>query len=162
MRTMVIEELSIGRRKPLEVCIEGLGCWEVISHWRNSQGYVSLGIIGSSPPEKERAHRLIWKHRNGKIPKGMCICHQCDNPPCINPNHLFIGTQAKNIEDRESKGRGNTTRGEDTGLNKLSEEEVLQIRRLGIYAKQTTIAKWFNISQTQVCRIIKKTRWAHI
>lgn len=61
------------------------------------------------------AHRAQWILTNGPIPKGKCVCHTCDNPPCVNPSHLFIGTQIQNIKDRELKNRGGAAPGSKNG-----------------------------------------------
>ena len=68
----------------------------------NDGGYGTWG--------RKLAHRLAWVEANGPIPAGMCVLHACDNPPCINVDHLWLGTQADNAADRESKGRGNSLR----------------------------------------------------
>jgi len=77
-------------------CIEFVGA-------KNPQGYGCLGFNNKS----YQAHRLAWELTNGPIPEGFVVCHRCDNPPCINPAHLFLGTQRENIIDMYAKGRGN-------------------------------------------------------
>ena len=83
-------------------------CWE----WSGSRfrtGYGRLKIDGKTTS----AHRLSWMLHNGPIPDGTCVCHRCDNPPCVNPEHLFLGTKADNNLDRDAKGR--TARGDRNG-----------------------------------------------
>jgi len=75
-------------------------CWEWTSR-RDRQGYGRLGIQGASL----RAHRIAWIATHGPIPTGLCVLHHCDNPPCINPAHLFLGTPKDNVHDRIAKGR---------------------------------------------------------
>jgi len=76
-------------------------CLEFRGNKINIDGYGLLWIEGRSV----RVHRFIWEHHNGTIPEGMVVCHRCDNPPCHNPDHLFLGTQKENMIDCASKGR---------------------------------------------------------
>ena len=76
------------------------GCIEFMS-MRNEKGY---GLI-SYKNKPRRTHRAIWEHHNGPIPEGMLICHKCDNPPCVNIDHLFLGTAQDNTNDMIKKGR---------------------------------------------------------
>ena len=78
-------------------------CW-VVTPTPTLYGEPSYGMIsvkGKSWP----AHRLSWTLAYGPIPEGMCVCHHCDNPPCVRPDHLFLGTRADNNRDRDQKGR---------------------------------------------------------
>lgn len=78
------------------------GCWEYPG-WRNATGHVNI----YHRTQKWLVHRFVWTLVKGEIPKGMCVCHRCDNPPCCNPDHLWIGTTADNNRDMHSKGRSN-------------------------------------------------------
>jgi len=87
----------------------GLGpqgtCWE----WQaslNSDGYGNIGIEQMT----DRAHRLSWRLHYGPIPDGLSVLHKCDNPPCVRPDHLFLGTQADNVHDMQAKGRDRKSR----------------------------------------------------
>jgi hypothetical protein len=75
-------------------------CWVITGH-HNRDGYGVLSVDGNM----QLAHRLVWVYTFGPIPPGMCVLHRCDNPPCCNPDDLFLGTQADNMRDMAAKGR---------------------------------------------------------
>lgn len=92
---------------------------------KNSQGYGVVCFGGVTM----RAHRLSFEVHHGQIPDGMLVCHRCDNPPCINPEHLWLGTHYSNLQDMIQKKRNK--RIDDTGLSTgFSKEDVLSIRRM--------------------------------
>jgi hypothetical protein len=101
------------------------GCWEWQAGRNRPGGYGHFKIDG----KKKLVHRLMWEEYNGIIPNGMRVLHKCDNPPCCNPKHLFLGTQTDNIHDMEDKGRARHPRGEHAGNAKLTAVDVLEIRR---------------------------------
>ena len=111
------------------------------------------------------AHRLAWTLINGKIPKGLFVLHTCDNPPCVRPSHLFLGTQKDNVLDMETKGRGRHlgVQGIRHGMAKMTEDQVREIRskcETGI--PQNTVAKEFNISKMAVSRIVRRESWRYL
>jgi hypothetical protein len=79
------------------------GCWEWVGS-KIPKGYGNIGI-SYRPPKSALAHRVSWEIHFGPIPGGMFVCHHCDNPGCVRPDHLFLGTNLDNIRDSESKGR---------------------------------------------------------
>jgi hypothetical protein len=123
------------------------------------------------------SHRLSWILANGEIPDGLQVLHKCDNPACVNPEHLFLGTNQDNIDDKVSKGRQSRLIGKQHGMfgkgylvskekhnfSKLTELKVIEIRKLyasGHYT-QNTLAKQFNITMIQMDRIINRKQWSN-
>lgn len=146
-----------------KVAMSADGCWT----WKasvNPHGYGQFMLPGH---RLTRAHRLAWQIANGPLPDGAVVMHRCDNPPCVNPEHLAIGTQLDNIADMHAKGRasgGRTPRpGTQNPNAKVTDDQIHEIRRLrqaGITCK--TVAGMFGISPAQVSRIATGKRWAHL
>lgn len=108
------------------------------------------------------AHRIAWLLRGNTIPPGMCVLHRCDNPPCCNPDHCFIGTRGENTLDMIRKGRQVPPRGERCATSKLTIEQVLNIRqRFGIESA-IALAKEFQVNRRHIYRLVNWLRWAHI
>ena len=105
------------------------------------------------------ASRASYLSFIGEISENLEVCHKCDNPSCVNPEHLFIGTHKDNIEDRDLKGRG--ARGEKLG--KLKEQDILEIRNFREKGfSQQKIADIFKVRQTTISRILLGKTWNHI
>jgi hypothetical protein len=120
-------------------------------------GYGELRIDGS----KMSAHRASWVLHRGQIPGGMFVCHKCDNRACVNPDHLFLGTQKDNMRDAASKGRMNPNqKGERNRAAKLKQDDVLFIRKSS--ERGVALALRFNVSQALVTMIRKGRVWNHI
>ena len=133
-------------------------CWEWTAA-RTQSGYGQIGIDGVV----KYAHRFSWELHFDEIPDGLCVCHHCDNPGCVNPNHLFVGTIADNNRDMSVKGRQRGPSGEKSANSKLTKEDVLEIRRLyaiGDYL-QREIADQFNIDRSQISRVVCQKTWKH-
>lgn len=105
-----------------------------------------------------RLSRLIFERTYGPIPRGISVCHACDNPLCINPEHLFLGTQADNVKDRDMKGR--TSKGSNHYKAKLTEKDVKMIRRS--HRNGMELAKMFGLHHSTVYAIINHTSWKSV
>lgn len=103
------------------------------------------------------AHRVVYEQAYGAIPPGMYVCHHCDNPPCVNPGHLFLGTPKANSQDRERKGRGaaNFRTGELNPSHKLTDSQVADIRRRAGQQSLRSLAREFGVAHQQVSRIVR-------
>jgi hypothetical protein len=111
-------------------------------------GYGMMKVDG----RPKGAHRVAWELANGPVPPGKQILHRCDNPPCVNPNHLFVGTHADNMRDKVSKGRQRgAARGEANHNAKISDVDVDAIRASSVLQKD--VAAEYGISQSMVSRI---------
>ena len=113
------------------------------------------------------AHRVSWEIHNGKIPHnnshhGMCVCHKCDNPKCVNPDHLFLGTQADNVADMISKGRQVDVHGESAGRSKLTDEKVRKIRSMYPLKTIAELARFFGRGETTIAKVVRRQTWRHI
>ena len=111
-----------------------------------------------------QAHRVSYFFYVGNIPKGMCVLHNCDNPACVNPKHLFIGTNLDNVRDRERKGRGDSGRGEDSGSARLTNKQVLEIRKRYIPYQLSSekLAKEYGVKKRAIQKVILRRTWKHI
>lgn len=134
------------------------GCWEYL-RGRSSKGY---GVV-SVNNKATSTHCLAYELRVGLIPDGMCVLHQCDNPPCINPAHLFLGTRGENNTDRERKGRSDDRRGELNPGHRLTESQVVEIhnRRVSGDSLQA-IADAYGITRNYVTSILSGDAWPHV
>lgn len=132
-------------------------CWM----WTGAKirGYGILRVYGLNI----RAHRLSRIIHNGPIPEGILVCHRCDVPGCVNPAHLWLGTDADNSHDRDKKGRGYKQKGEFSGNAKITEADVREIRRLfATGRKPKYIADACHVCQANVYVIIHRRSWAHV
>jgi hypothetical protein len=134
------------------------GCWEWIAATAGA-GYGEMKIPGTR--KQIYAHRLSYLIHYGEIPEGMMACHTCDNPKCVKPSHLFLGSCEDNLQDMKAKDRH--LRGSRNKKAKLTEEKVRHIHRLykdGV--SQGKIGKAYGVSQGQIFRIIHGMRWNKI
>lgn len=131
-------------------------CWLWLGY-TDKDGYGQLSVNDRS----QRAHRMSWEVHVGPIPPGLQALHTCDVRACINPNHLFLGTNTDNVIDRDAKGR--SAAGERHGQRVLSETDVRAIRRrFRCGETQTAIAQDYGVNQTTISRIVLGRSWTHI
>lgn len=112
------------------------------------------------------AHRVSYELHHGPIPAGAVVMHRCDNPLCVRPEHLRLGTQAENVKDMFAKGRANKARGEASGRAKLTADQVQEIRvryEPRKYGKGAhALAREFGVSKPVIFAIIKRETWKHV
>lgn len=148
------------------------GCWEWTAALRNGYGVISAG--GHSGPALY-AHRASWVLHFGPIPSGMHVLHHCDNPRCVRPGHLFLGTQRDNLVDMREKGRGRVPtarsgsahhwfgrddRGERNPHARLTEDDVRAIRSSG--DGPTELSRRYGVSRAHIYAIRCGRAWAHV
>lgn len=134
-------------------------CWPWVGR-RDNYGYaqIKLGTI------QTRAHRLIYALVYGCTPPELCVCHRCDNKPCVNPYHFFIGTKADNNWDKAVKGRVGERIGSKHHKAKLTEGLILEIRQkaTGKRGEAGRLAGEFGISGSTMRRILNGELWKHV
>lgn len=138
------------------------GCWL----WTGAvhrHGYGAFSASRNGRVHHLRAHRVAFELMNGPFAKDLFVCHRCDNPRCVNPAHLFLGTARDNARDRERKGRGPgpLVRGERHGMSKLREEQVIEIRRR-TDESPSQLASEFKVSTALIYRIRRRLAWNHL
>lgn len=142
------------------------GCW-LWNGLTNTDGYGRVKIKGKT----ELAHRHAWFLKNGPIPPGLCALHKCDVPACVNPEHIFLGTNKDNNQDCVKKGRnsrgekhGDFTRGENHPNVKLTAQDVTKIRfsyKLDL-ANSYKLGRLYNVGRTCINKIVNRESWKHL
>lgn len=145
------------KRLMTNVSITESGCWEWNKYKKNGYGVTVL------KGKQEQAHRASWKVFVGDIENGMQINHKCHNRACINPDHLYKGTQVENMRDMEGSGRANRARGERAGLSVLSVENVISIKKLIKQGSSNLqLSDQFNVAPTTISAIRNNKTWRNI
>lgn len=137
------------------------GCWWWLGPV-DRKGYGSLFWRRPGMPGQTRAHRVAFIVYHGE-PGSLHVCHTCDNPGCVNPEHLFLGTAADNMADKVAKGR--QAKGVDIASNKLTEDQIREIRRIyvrGGLLTQGDLASRYGVGQQHISDIVNSKRWSYI
>jgi hypothetical protein len=140
---------------------QGTGCWL----WQGLVNKSGYGKLKCTPLGEHLAHRVAFRILVGDIPESMCVLHKCDTPKCVNPEHLFLGTQADNVADMVQKGRARVPmfRGEQCHSAKLTEGDVIRIREMRSRgALLRDIAQSFGITESTAQGIVKGRLWGHL
>ncbi|NCX03675.1 MAG: HNH endonuclease [Betaproteobacteria bacterium] len=140
------------------------GCWL----WQGSVNAWGYGQIRREPEGhavrgvKISVHRAAWELTHGPITKGLHVCHRCDNPGCVNPSHLWLGTHAENLYDMKRKGRA--ARGDRSGTARLDSQQVQILKRLMFLGQcsPAELARLLGMSTTAIYDIKHKKSWSHI
>jgi hypothetical protein len=166
---------ALGQRTPahiraLDKTLIGEGCWEYGGKIGN-HGYGLVYIPnGTRHGATALAHRVVYEGMVGPIPDGMFLCHHCDNPRCVRPDHLFLGTLNDNVQDAKQKGRMKTggvlppvRKGEANNKAKLTADKVREIRQE--YQSGTSITKLgrrFGVTEQAIWAIVTRQTWKHV
>jgi hypothetical protein len=134
----------------------GSRCW-VWMAGKNKDGY---GKFAVDHRKTIASNRMAWELVNGPITDGLCVLHKCDNPPCCNPGHLFLGTNYDNIVDMVTKGRSWSIDGENNYKHKLTWSDVIAIRdpKNRIYTTRQ-LANQYNVHKSTIQRVLNGERW---
>jgi len=130
--------------------VTGSGCWE----WAGRRDRKEYGVMAIATCKQVFSHRVAYGVWVGPIPDELFVLHHCDNPPCINPNHLFVGTGGDNMRDMTVKERGNT--------RKLVASQVVEIRSLAGSVSVKDLCSIYGMSKSAMRAVITRETWKHV
>jgi len=142
-------------------------CWMWLGRFFNDgEGYGQIKLWAGNKEKnvryRFRAHRVAYFLTHQHLPDNLCVCHTCDNTSCVNPDHLFLGTNRKNIQDRTNKKRD--AKGEQHGMHKLTTKQVQRIRHLRATKglPYSMLGEMFGVSTTHAGFIVRRVSWKHL
>lgn len=136
-------------------------CWIWMAGRKENKKGRDYGIVWANG-KRYPAHVLSFKLHGGRLRKDQIVCHDCDNPPCCNPEHLFAGTDKDNCQDKIKKGRAKYEKGSDRYNAKLTEADVVKIKQLLKTVPAAHVATEFKVSKTAIHNIKNGLRWKHV
>lgn len=130
-------------------------------HWTGFLDKDGYGII-TVDYRSRRVHRVVWELGREPVPPGMMICHHCDNPTCINVDHLYVGTAMQNAADKTARGRTPPRKGEANPGARVNDQLVRQIRAEAQFIPQKDLALAYGLSKVTIHQIVRRKTWTHV
>jgi len=138
------------------------GCWLWMAG-KDHDGYGQIKLSRRDAPKRinTHAHRIAWQLTYGPVPAGLLVCHHCDNPGCVRPDHLFLDTPRGNMRDRDAKRRH--AHGVSHGMAKLDEADVRVIRAQAAGGvSQLVLAGQYGVGRRAINNIVRRKSWQHL
>lgn len=135
-------------------------CWE----WAGARDDKGYGRVPDKDRQMRFTHRIAHREWKGELDPDLGVLHHCDNPPCINPGHLYMGTQQNNVDDCVRRGRWGAAKGESSGHAKLTEKDVREIRAsyVGRYGEMKALTEKYGVSSPTLYALLKRRTWKHV
>lgn len=152
------EEIRQRLQRGISAIDEATGCWIWRTPTNRNRGQINIG------GKTHLACRVTWEVYRGEIPEEMHVLHTCDNPRCVNPDHLWLGTHAENMADKKAKGRAHRLHGERHPMAKITDDQAKEILRLytGTDMTQQEIADGFGVGFSTVSKIVTGAQWGSV